>query len=115
MATLRICFILSIIISPTLTFPLQPTSCLNTLAAPNISSNNSLTLPNLTQPSFYFPNQARWGLNDISTVVFGCVASILGVLALLMTIWLGRRRASFLHGAGLSNMLDSMSRWPIFD
>lgn len=111
MATLRTCFILSIIISPTLTFP----SCLYTLAGPNTSSNNSLTLPNSTQPSFSFPNQARWGLNDIGTVVFGCLASVLGVLTLLMTIWLGRRRASFLHGAGLSFLLDSMSRWPIFD
>jgi len=34
------------------------------------------------------------GPNDISTIVFGCIASVLGVIALLLTLWLGRRHAA---------------------
>lgn len=41
-------------------------------------------------PSSHNP---QWGPSDISTLVFGCIASVLGVLTLWATFWLGRRRA----------------------
>lgn len=35
---------------------------------------------------------SQWGPGGISTVVFGCIASILGMLAIWATIWLGHRQ-----------------------
>ena len=34
----------------------------------------------------------QWSPDGISTVVFGCIASILGVLAIWATFWLGHRQ-----------------------
>ncbi len=39
--------------------------------------------------------QSSWNSGVTSTVVFGCIASILGILAIWATIWLGRRQTSF--------------------
>ncbi len=39
-------------------------------------------------------DQSSWNSGVISTVVFGCIASILGVLAIWATMWLGRRQIS---------------------
>ena len=36
----------------------------------------------------------QWSPDGISTVVFGCIASILGVLAIWATFWLGHRQFS---------------------
>ena len=47
------------------------------------------TIP--SQPTFPTESQPQWSPGDIGTVVFGCIASILGVLALYLTLWLGRR------------------------
>ena len=38
-----------------------------------------------------FPNQSQWSPGDIGTLVFGCIASVLGILTLWTTFWLGRR------------------------
>lgn len=38
-----------------------------------------------------FPNQSQWSPGDIGTLVFGCIASVLGTLTLWVTFWLGRR------------------------
>ena len=35
---------------------------------------------------------SQWGPGGVSTVVFGCIASILGMLAIWATIWLGHRQ-----------------------
>ena len=35
---------------------------------------------------------SQWGPGGISTVVFGCIAAILGILAIWATIWLGHRQ-----------------------
>ncbi len=37
---------------------------------------------------------SQWGPDGISTIVFGCIASILGMLAIWATIWLGHRQFS---------------------
>ena len=37
---------------------------------------------------------SQWGPDGISTVVFGCIASILGMLAIWATFWLGHRQFS---------------------
>ena len=37
-------------------------------------------------------NQSRWSPSDVGTVVFGCIGSILGILTLWLTFWLGRQR-----------------------
>lgn len=39
--------------------------------------------------------QSSWNSGLTSTVVFGCIASILGMLAIWATMWLGRRQTSF--------------------
>ncbi|KAF6228544.1 hypothetical protein HO173_011846 [Letharia columbiana] len=46
-----------------------------------------------TATPFPFPTKSQWSPGDISTLVFGCIASVLGVLTLWATFWLGRRRA----------------------
>lgn len=45
-----------------------------------------------TPSSFDFPHQSQWSPGDISNVLFGCIATIVGVITLLLMLWLGRRR-----------------------
>ena len=55
------------------------------------------TLTNIsytTATSSSVQQNSQWGPGGISTVVFGCIASILGMLAVWATIWLGRRQFS---------------------
>ena len=54
-----------------------------------IRRNTSLS----TATPFPLPLQSQWNPGDIGTLVFGCIASVLGLLALWATFWLGRRRA----------------------
>lgn len=56
-------------------------------ATKSIAANHNLS----SQTDSSTPSQPQWSPGDISTVVFGCIASILGVLALYLTLWLGRR------------------------
>ena len=49
-----------------------------------------------TATPFPFSANPQWGPDDIGTLVFGCVASIMGIL----TLWLGRRRALRVLGYG---------------
>ncbi len=46
-----------------------------------------------TPTSYHLPTQSGWSPSDIGTIVFGCIASILGALALWLTTWLGHRLA----------------------
>ena len=50
-----------------------------------------------TATPFPFPSRPQWGPGDIGTLVFGLIASVLGVFTLWVTFWLGHRRA--LHTA----------------
>ena len=45
--------------------------------------------PNST---FQFQSQPGWSPGDVGTVVFGCIGSVLGILTLCLTLWLGRQR-----------------------
>ena len=47
-----------------------------------------------TSTSSQVQQNSQWGPGGISTVVFGCIASILGMLAIWATIWLGHRQFS---------------------
>ena len=52
----------------------------------------TLTNTSYTTPTFSSAQQnSQWSPGGISTVVFGCIASILGMLASWATIWLGNR------------------------
>ena len=67
------------------------------VAQPNgtlVRRNTSLS----TATPFPLPLQSQWSPGDIGTLVFGCIASVLGVLALWATFWLGRRRALHVDG-----------------
>ncbi len=57
-----------------------------------------------TAAPFPFPPKSQWGPGDISTLVFGCIASVLGVLTLWATFWLGRPRALRVIGNGVYNI-----------
>ncbi len=46
-----------------------------------------------TATPFPLPLQSGWSAGDIGTLVFGCIASILGVLTLWAAYWQGCRRA----------------------
>ena len=79
---------------------MSPTT--NTIVANNMtqlhgsakSSSSSLS----TETRFPFPPSPQWRPDDIGTLVFGLITSILGVLTLWATFWLRRRRA--LHAGG---------------
>ncbi|KAL2038833.1 hypothetical protein N7G274_008355 [Stereocaulon virgatum] len=71
-----------------------------TQSASDTSTSGASTSPTPTHPSFSTV-QPQWDLQEISTVVFGCIASVLGVLALLTTVWLGRRSTG--SAGGTSN------------
>ena len=46
-----------------------------------------------------FQIQSAWSPSDVGTVVFGCIGSVLGILTLWLTFWLGRQRFEFIiHG-----------------
>ena len=54
-----------------------------------------------TATPFHFPPERQWGPDDIGTLVFGCIASVLAILTLWATFWLERRRALRTCGHGL--------------
>lgn len=70
-------------------------------ATKSIATNH--TIP--SQPTFPTLGPPQWSPGDISTIVFGCIASILGVLALYLTLWLGRRGPGYLARHGMCSML----------
>ena len=112
-------FLLSSFIAFGLALPLSPPyqAKLNTSTPTSLSSTSQLQVtstatPSINQASSHLsaatksiaanhiipsqsdsstPSQPQWSPGDISTVIFGCIASILGVLALYLTLWLGRR------------------------
>ncbi len=43
-----------------------------------------------------FQSQSAWSPSDVGTVVFGCIGSVLGILTLWLTFWLGRQRFRFI-------------------
>lgn len=72
---------------------LEPSS-ISTASSPTITSLN--------------PQQkSQWGPSDIGTVVFGCVASVLGILALWMMFWLRQREPGHTTSSGMLSALHS--------
>ena len=59
----------------------------HTIASPSYAMASSS--PN---SAFKSQNQSGWSAGDVGTVLFGCIGSVLGVLTLWMTFWLGRQR-----------------------
>ena len=57
-----------------------------TVALVNVSHPTTSSAPVKQNP--------QWSPDGISTVIFGCIASILGVLAIWATFWLGHRQLS---------------------
>jgi hypothetical protein len=49
------------------------------------------------------PQQPQWGIEEISTLLFGCVALVLGILTLILTYWLGRRHSGLSGRDGMSS------------
>ncbi len=65
----------------------KPTSSTLMIAPPGYATASSS--PNsASEPQ----SQSRWSPSDVGTVVFGCIGSILGILTLWLTLWLGRQR-----------------------
>ncbi|KAM0798467.1 hypothetical protein BDR22DRAFT_823316 [Usnea florida] len=54
--------------------------------SPTLHTSSSPNSPLSSQQS------SQWGASGIGTVVFGCTASILGILALWMTFWTRQRQ-----------------------
>ena len=59
---------------------------------PGVTTLTNISFPAATSSSVQ--QNSQWGPGGISTVVFGCIASILGMLAIWATIWLGHRQSS---------------------
>lgn len=59
---------------------------------PKAATLTNISYPTATSSSVL--QNSQWGPGGISTVVFGCIASILGMLAIWATIWLGHRQFS---------------------
>ena len=75
----------------------------NRTEIPEISSScNDSSLP-IT--SLRLQAGSNWGPSDIGTMVFGCVASVLGMLTLWMTYWLWVRQSSIAMESGITPTL----------
>ena len=92
-----------------------PLPSLNLIPIPTLHSNGDIAIsapvstnsthPALTIPppsyamassspnsASHFQNQSGWSPGDVGTVLFGCIGSVLGILTLWLTLWLGRQR-----------------------
>lgn len=67
-------------------------------------STPTFNCPSPTITSLSFQQGSQWGPSDIGTMVFGCVASVLGILALWLTYWLWQRQpGDGVRSGGLSH------------
>ena len=62
--------------------------------------------PTSTIASLSFQQESRWSVSDIGTVVFGCISSILGILALWQAFWMWQRQGSNVILSGTSPVLS---------
>ena len=112
--------------SPTLTTaPIANPSSIST-QIPVPQSNGTITIPTpaatnskssilIIPPSRYATNssspnsasksesQHGWSPGDVGTILFGCIGSLLGVLTLWLTFWLGRQRFRFIIKEGFQD------------
>ena len=73
------------------------------MSAPAFADLDVFNVSSPTPVPFQIQETPKWGPNDISTIVFGCIASILGVVVLWVTFWLGRRRPHEPPSNGMSS------------
>jgi hypothetical protein len=64
-------------------FHAYPSTIFRTLSLPTASTSDSQQ------------HHPGWNPSDVGTMLFGCIASILGVLTLWLTVWLNRRRLRY--------------------
>ena len=62
----------------------------DTMAISNVSANS----PSIS--ACESPNQSGWSPGDVGTVVFGCIGTLLALLALLMTYWIGHQQLIYI-------------------
>ncbi|MCJ1262974.1 hypothetical protein MMC22_002844 [Lobaria immixta] len=65
---------------------------ITSLSSINTTGQVSVPTDSPNQPSLSLPQQPHWGPGDISNVLFGCVASGLGAIAVGLTYCLYRRQ-----------------------
>lgn len=65
---------------------------ITSLSSFNTTAQVSVPTDSPNQPSLSLPQQPHWGPGDISNVLFGCVASGLGAIAVGLTYCLYRRQ-----------------------
>ncbi len=108
MATMALLImIISAIIELALTSPLSHTieqdlrQVCNTSGS--VSASGHAVSPVPTQFPHSSPQQPQWGTEEISTVLFGSVALVLGILILIRTYWLGRRHSDLFGRDGMTS------------
>ena len=69
-----------------------PVTILSTHPALTIASPSNAMASSSPNSASQFQNQSRWSPGDVGTVLFGCIGSVLGILTLCLTLWLGRQR-----------------------
>ena len=60
-------------------------------SASHFAASSTANISSTTKSGFTSQQGAQWSPGDISTVVFGCLATVLGVMTLCFMLWLGRR------------------------
>ncbi|MCJ1468929.1 hypothetical protein MMC07_007559 [Pseudocyphellaria aurata] len=69
-----------------------PAASISTLSS-NATAHSPASSALPSQTSFSLPQQSQWGPGDISNILFGCVASVLGAITVGLTYYLHRRQS----------------------
>ncbi|MCJ1467037.1 hypothetical protein MMC07_005659, partial [Pseudocyphellaria aurata] len=69
-----------------------PAASISTLSS-NATTHSPASSALPSQTSFSLLQQAQWGPGDISNILFGCVASVLGTITVGLTYYLHRRQS----------------------
>lgn len=64
------------------------------ISGPNSTAQSPTSSATPSQASFNLPQQPQWGPGDISNVLFGCVASVLGGITVGLPYYLYRQQLS---------------------
>ena len=61
-----------------------------------IATPSYVTASSSPTPASESQNQSGWSPGDVGTILFGCIGTVLAVLTLWLTFWLGRQRFRFI-------------------
>ncbi|KAK0507244.1 hypothetical protein JMJ35_010282 [Cladonia borealis] len=61
-----------------------------------IASPSYATASSSPTPASKSQNQSGWSPGDVGTILFGCIGTVLAVMTLWLTFWLGRQRFRFI-------------------